>query len=372
MFCLAARAGRAGRPAPRRVADLGREPGLGRAALSQEHADRRRGSPTPTAPWSTSSTSARASSARGACTGRSPSSASSGRSSARRDQGRAQPGPGLGRGRRRADQRHQPYPLSAQAPAAAPHHRRAGHPSARGRSFRPGKVAAFLPRSRRALRRRRHPGAGDDAAPDLGPLARMGARPRHPARMAARRDPRRHRPQAVPARGDRRDRRRSDHLDPRGAEQRPQLGLSLLLDPRRLLHRPGPQPPRRPRRPREISELSEEHRRPVQGRPHPAALRGVGRGPARGKRGRGAGRLSRHGPGAGRQRRLHQVQHDAYGQIVLSNAQAFFDERLFRKATEEDFHRAREGRRAAWERHDQPDAACGNIATAPASTPTAR
>jgi GH15 family glucan-1,4-alpha-glucosidase len=51
-----------------------------------------------------------------------------------------------------------------------------------------------------------------------------------------------------------------------------------------------------------------------------------------------------------------QVQHDAYGQIVLSNAQAFFDERLFRKATEEDFVALEKVGELAWERHDQPDA----------------
>ena len=51
-----------------------------------------------------------------------------------------------------------------------------------------------------------------------------------------------------------------------------------------------------------------------------------------------------------------QVQHDAYGQIVLSNTQAFFDERLLRKATEEDFHSLEKVGELAWERHDQPDA----------------
>ena len=44
-----------------------------------------------------------------------------------------------------------------------------------------------------------------------------------------------------------------------------------------------------------------------------------------------------------------QVQHDAYGQIVLSNAQAFFDERLFRKATEEDFAALERVGERAWE-----------------------
>ena len=52
----------------------------------------------------------------------------------------------------------------------------------------------------------------------------------------------------------------------------------------------------------------------------------------------------------------HQVQHDAYGQIVLSNAQAFFDERLFRTATVEDFAALEKVGERAWANHDQPDA----------------
>jgi GH15 family glucan-1,4-alpha-glucosidase len=51
-----------------------------------------------------------------------------------------------------------------------------------------------------------------------------------------------------------------------------------------------------------------------------------------------------------------QVQHDAYGQIILSNAQAFFDERLFRKATAEDFAALEKVGERAWEMHDKPDA----------------
>ncbi|MEA3039132.1 MAG: hypothetical protein QOE79_1645, partial [Sphingomonadales bacterium] len=51
-----------------------------------------------------------------------------------------------------------------------------------------------------------------------------------------------------------------------------------------------------------------------------------------------------------------QVQHDAYGQIILSNVQAFIDERLFRKATEADFHALERVGERAWEMHDQPDA----------------
>jgi len=51
-----------------------------------------------------------------------------------------------------------------------------------------------------------------------------------------------------------------------------------------------------------------------------------------------------------------QVQHDAYGQIVLSNVQAFFDHRLFRMATAEDFVSLEQVGERAWELHDKPDA----------------
>ena len=68
-----------------------------------------------------------------------------------------------------------------------------------------------------------------------------------------------------------------------------------------------------------------------------------------------------------------QVQHDAYGQIILSNAQAFFDERLFRKATEEDFAALEKVGERAWATpRPARRRACGNSAPAPASTPTAR
>src|SRR5205085_7844486 len=51
-----------------------------------------------------------------------------------------------------------------------------------------------------------------------------------------------------------------------------------------------------------------------------------------------------------------QVQHDAYGQIVLSNTHAFFDERLFRKATAEDFAALEKVGERAWRKYDKPDA----------------
>jgi GH15 family glucan-1,4-alpha-glucosidase len=49
-------------------------------------------------------------------------------------------------------------------------------------------------------------------------------------------------------------------------------------------------------------------------------------------------------------------QHDVYGQIVLSNVQAFFDSRLLRTATVEDFRALEEVGERAFALHDKPDA----------------
>jgi GH15 family glucan-1,4-alpha-glucosidase len=51
----------------------------------------------------------------------------------------------------------------------------------------------------------------------------------------------------------------------------------------------------------------------------------------------------------------HQ-QHDVYGQIILSTVQAFFDERLLRPGTIEDFHNLEPVGERAFQLHDQPDA----------------
>jgi GH15 family glucan-1,4-alpha-glucosidase len=51
-----------------------------------------------------------------------------------------------------------------------------------------------------------------------------------------------------------------------------------------------------------------------------------------------------------------QVQHDAYGQIVLSNVQAFFDQRLLRMAGPEDFASLERVGERAWHVHDSADA----------------
>jgi GH15 family glucan-1,4-alpha-glucosidase len=58
-----------------------------------------------------------------------------------------------------------------------------------------------------------------------------------------------------------------------------------------------------------------------------------------------------------------QVQHDAYGQIVLSNTQAFFDERLFRKAGIDDFQSLERVGERAWHHYDQPDAGLWELRT---------
>ncbi|MAX00446.1 MAG: glucoamylase [Sphingomonas sp.] len=58
-----------------------------------------------------------------------------------------------------------------------------------------------------------------------------------------------------------------------------------------------------------------------------------------------------------------QIQHDAYGQIVLSNVQAFFDHRLFRIAGREDFESLERVGERAWELYDKPDAGLWELRT---------
>jgi GH15 family glucan-1,4-alpha-glucosidase len=58
-----------------------------------------------------------------------------------------------------------------------------------------------------------------------------------------------------------------------------------------------------------------------------------------------------------------QVQHDAYGQIVLSNIQAFLDRRLFRMAGVEDFEALERVGERAFELFDQPDAGLWELRT---------
>jgi GH15 family glucan-1,4-alpha-glucosidase len=58
-----------------------------------------------------------------------------------------------------------------------------------------------------------------------------------------------------------------------------------------------------------------------------------------------------------------QVQHDAYGQIVLCNVQAFVDQRLFRMSGVEDFTALEKVGERAWELYDQPDAGLWELRT---------
>ncbi|MDB5715120.1 MAG: glycoside hydrolase family 15 protein [Sphingomonadales bacterium] len=58
-----------------------------------------------------------------------------------------------------------------------------------------------------------------------------------------------------------------------------------------------------------------------------------------------------------------QVQHDAYGQIILSNTQAFFDQRLYRIAGVEDFQSLERVGERAWQFYDKPDAGLWELRT---------
>ncbi|MBB3694124.1 glycoside hydrolase family 15 protein [Sphingomonas sp. BK580] len=58
-----------------------------------------------------------------------------------------------------------------------------------------------------------------------------------------------------------------------------------------------------------------------------------------------------------------QIQHDAYGQIVLCSVHAFFDHRLFRASGIEDFEALERVGERAWAYYDQPDAGLWELRT---------
>ncbi|BEV00515.1 glycoside hydrolase family 15 protein [Novosphingobium olei] len=58
-----------------------------------------------------------------------------------------------------------------------------------------------------------------------------------------------------------------------------------------------------------------------------------------------------------------QVQHDAYGQIVLCNTQAFIDQRLLRMSGLSDFEALEKVGERAWQLFDQPDAGLWELRT---------
>jgi hypothetical protein len=67
----------------------------------------------------------------------------------------------------------------------------------------------------------------------------------------------------------------------------------------------------------------------------------------------------------------HQ-QHDVYGQIILSTVQAFFDERLLRPGTVEDFQNLEPVGSGPFSFMTSPTPACGSSAAGPMSTPIRR
>ena len=58
-----------------------------------------------------------------------------------------------------------------------------------------------------------------------------------------------------------------------------------------------------------------------------------------------------------------QIQHDAYGQIVLSSTQSFFDRRLYRMSGPEDFEALETVGERAWQVHDKADAGLWELRT---------
>jgi GH15 family glucan-1,4-alpha-glucosidase len=58
-----------------------------------------------------------------------------------------------------------------------------------------------------------------------------------------------------------------------------------------------------------------------------------------------------------------QIQHDAYGQIILSNTQSFFDQRLFRVGGVADFEALEPVGELAWNVHDKADAGLWELRT---------
>ena len=197
-------------------------------------------------------------------------------------------------------------------------------------------------------------------------LAGMGAPACVLHRLAGRDHPRRYHAQAVQFRGDRRDRRRAHHLDPGGAGVGAHLGLSLLLDARRLFRRARAQPHRRDAHDGGFHLLHSQHRRrprralrPLYGVVPPIRSRSARAEALAGYGGDGPVRI---GNAAAR-----QDQHDVYGSIIMAATPMFFDRRLPRPGDAALFHADRAARRAGgagWRWSRMP--AFGNIAAASA------
>ena len=204
--------------------------------------------------------------------------------------------------------------------------------------------------------------------PDLPELAPLDAPPRGSARVPGGGDPRRDHAQAVPVRGDRRHRRGDDDQPARGAEQRPQLGLPLLLAARRVLRGARAQRAVRGRHDGEVPRLA--HQRAARRRRGPRAAAVRHRAGARAHRVHRAAPPGYRGMGpvrVGNQAHEH-FQHDTYGNIILAAAQSFHDHRLFRRGDAADFARSRPWASRPGGCTTSPTPASGSCAPARAST----
>ena len=206
-------------------------------------------------------------------------------------------------------------------------------------------------------------------------LAPLDAPPRAAAGVAGGGDPRRHHAQAVPVRGDRRDRRRHDHQHSRGARQRAQLGLPLLLAARRVLRGARAQQPVRSRHDGGLPALARQRGAQRADGGHVQPLYGIGLERSSPERiVPQAARLSRHGAGARRQpgaralpaRRVRQ--HRPRRGAGLPRPPAVPPRRREPTSRALETH----GRAGLARCTTSPTPACGSCARAPACTPRRR
>ena len=183
--------------------------------------------------------------------------------------------------------------------------------------------------------------------------------------MAGRGDPRGDHAEAVPVRGDRRHRRGDDDQHPRGAEQRAQLGLPLLLAARRLLRRARAEQPVRSGHDGGLPALAATTwcAAPRTATCSRCTASGSSSQLHREHRARTWPAIAAWGRCASATRRYEHFQHDVYGNIVLGAAQAFHDHRLFRRADAADFAALEAIGEQAWRVHDQPDAGMWELRT---------
>ena len=179
----------------------------------------------------------------------------------------------LRRALRARHHRQSSHPLRGRWAALSRDHRRVARGAAREPSrgaragaalhHRPGRDAAGIAGGAGARIPRRHAHV----------LAGVGAHARGAGGLAGSGDPRRHHAQAVHLRGHRRGAGGADDLDPRGAAQHAQLGLSLLLAARQLFRHADAEPPGRDAHHGSLSALHRPHHRLVDGRHAAAAVR---------------------------------------------------------------------------------------------------